>query len=130
MAGIFEPVTMTWGGRDYTIPADRVMRAIASVEDVFTLVDLHRYMATGSPPLAKISSVYAMLLRYAGAKVSDEEVYAGMFDKESGSLQANATNAIMVLLQLMLPPGHLKMSASKEGAEGDAGKAKTSTADQ
>ena len=26
---IFDPVTISWGGRDYTIPPDQVMRAMA-----------------------------------------------------------------------------------------------------
>ena len=49
---------------------------------------------------------YATALRHAGARVTDAEVYSGMFDK--GNQQRAAMNAISALLALMVPPEHLQ----------------------
>jgi hypothetical protein len=93
---LFEPVSLSWGGIEYSIPANRMMRAIAKVEEVITLQQL------GNPdavPMAKISMAYGTLLRYAGAPVTDEAVYEAMFvDGASTPMTATQT-----LLTLMLP---------------------------
>ena len=113
---IFEEVRLTWGGKDYVVPPDRVLRAIAAVEDQLTLGELGRCMVSGTLPLARISMAYGALLRCAGAKVTDDEVYSGLF-KES-RLQQEAMQAVSTLQMLMIPPEHLRKPAPEKPAAG------------
>lgn len=115
--GIFSDVRLQWGEEEYKIPAGSVLRAIAVVEEIITLGEMPR---PGRPriPLARLSMAYAALLRFAGAKVSDDEVYNAMFGKAGGSLAARVSEAVFALECLMIPPEHLRAAA--EGAGGKA----------
>lgn len=114
----FEPFEMEWAGKKYVIPAHRVMGAIARVEDVVTLPQLQDHGLRGSMPMAKIAMAYGALLRYAGAAVTDTEVYEGMFT----SLRENNAKALVdstvVLMSLMVPPS-LVASIKKETPQGN-----------
>jgi hypothetical protein len=103
----FEDVTLKWAGVEYTIPADSMMRAIMLIEEWFTLEDLH--MKSVHLKRAKISAAFAAVLRYAGAKVTDEEVYAGMFKKGV----ANTTIAAVTALSMMMVPADAIEAAAK-----------------
>lgn len=104
MPGAFEDIHLGWGGVQYTIPSNRVMGAIARVEDVMTLSELYQHGQRETVPLGKIAMAYGALLRYAGAPVSDEDVYAGMFSQGADHLQEQVRSAIEHLCQIMLPP--------------------------
>lgn len=99
---LFDDVSLTWKGREYVIPRNRVMGAIARVEDVLTLHELLVIQTRGGTPYAKLSAAYGTVLRYAGAKVEDEDVYAGMFKAETSG---EIGGAVVNLLHMMLPPG-------------------------
>nr|BDD44161.1 hypothetical protein 28 [bacterium] len=110
---IFEPVTLTYSGEDYTIPRDEILQVIAMIEDVVTLGELS---GGGKVPMAKLAMAYGLALRHAGAKVSDEEVYSSLFAEG----QHNATQAVTGLLAMMIPPERLRDPQPKE--DGDAEK--------
>lgn len=109
--GSFDDFKVSWAGKDYVIPAKRRMQAIAAVEDFVTLSDL----CNGKPRFAKLAQAYAALLRQAGARLEDDEVYLGMFGpREEDSESSDATAALIGLLSLMLPPS--EMAKLKEGS--------------
>lgn len=115
---VFEDVKLAWKGGELVIPPERVLRAIVLVEDVLTLGELGRCMVSGTLPLARIASAYGVLLRYAGAKVTDDEVYEGMFAKSE--MQQQAMRAVFALQQLMIPPEHLRKPAPEKPPAGTA----------
>ena len=98
---IFEEVTLSWKGEDYKIPPDRIMGAIAKIEDVITLKELSDFAIKGDAPMAKMAIAYATVLRYAGAKVNEAEVYSAMFDVGHNT---NILTCINALLTMMIPP--------------------------
>lgn len=112
---IFEPVTVSWEGVDYVLPGGEILRTIARVEDVITMVQITRSIENRDLPLAKISQAYGILLRACGARVSDEDVYERMF--KGDDLQAVALRAVVTLQSLMIPPQKLreKMAAAAGG---------------
>ena len=98
---IFRDVELIWQGKTYPVKAENVMRLIAKVEDVCSLVDLH-----GVPKLAKVSAGYAEALRFAGCEVTDEEVYAAIFS--SGNEMSKVLGELVTgLLMMMVPPPDL-----------------------
>jgi hypothetical protein len=111
--GAFDAVTLSWEGRDHTIPANRVLGAIARIEDVVTLEELSRYGERGTMPLAKLAMAYGAVLRYAGANVKDDEVFTGMFS--DGQKQSDLVTALMSLLTMMLPPGSIEENGGNPG---------------
>lgn len=101
MARAFNDVTLKWKGSEYTIPSDQMLEAINRIEDHVSLETLH--VRAGEKPSwkrGKIAQAYAAVLNFAGAKVTPEEVYAGMFEKG----ETNAAGvAVQALIFLMVP---------------------------
>jgi hypothetical protein len=111
---IFEEIRLRWDGREFVVTPDRVMACIAKIEDHITLVELKGYAERGTAPLGKLASAFAAVLRHAGARVTDEEVYAGMF--RSGAMQTQCKVAIETLLLMMIPPQSLQDAVAGEDA--------------
>lgn len=105
---IFEPVTLTWNDEEYTIEPNRVMGLIEVIEDIITLEEV--VSKTGNKR-GKLSRAFASALRYAGAKVNDEDVFKTMFGSTAGS---SISSAVTAILMLMIPPEHLRAETVKK----------------
>lgn len=102
MKNVFKEIKLAWHDKEYTIASDKVMGAIAVIEEHFSFIDLISKLSNQQIPLAKLSIAFADLLKYAGANnVTADEVYAGMF--VSGN-QEVVINAIQTLIFMMIPP--------------------------
>lgn len=99
---MFQPYILKWKGEEFQIPPDRLMMAGAVVDDFTTLGDLLGQLQTRDFKLIKIARAYGALLRFAGAKVTDEEVRDGMF-KGVTIEPAAVVGSVLGLLQLFLP---------------------------
>jgi len=115
---IFEDVSLTWEGKDYRVSRNKIMGLIAAIEERIPFTKLH----SSNPPMSGIAQGYAAALRYAGARVSDEDVYASLFSSDGVGI----SQAISDLSVLMIPPDVIrkKMDASAEN-DAAAGKKKT-----
>lgn len=111
---IFQTLTLHWQDQTYVIPADKVMGAIAVVEDVITFPEIC-IMMTGKPRLARLAEAYGALLRYGGITITDAEVYDALFTK--GTMKKQVGDALNTLLAIMTPPSaHLtEVEAPAEG---------------
>jgi hypothetical protein len=123
---IFNDVGLGWDGADYTIPPNRVLGAIAEIEQVITLSEIAAYHQRGTAPMAKLAQAFGTALRYAGAKVDDDEVYAGMI--RGGDSQSVAIASVTTLLQMMLPPASIVQKAAPRGNGRRAGKRSSKSA--
>lgn len=101
MAGVFPPVELEWRGRFYTVQPHRVMGLLVALERHVSLGEIHAYSLRGASPVATFCQAYGAMLRYAGAHVRDEDVFA--FAMHDGHFQAVA-DAIKELTWLMIPP--------------------------
>ena len=77
MAAIFKERKIEWRGESVTIRA--TMRIINEIEQTVSLAGLARKIYSGNIPLGHLATVYGCLLRGAGIRVSDDEVYASMY---------------------------------------------------
>lgn len=119
--GVFKEVTLEWDGETHVIPSNRVMGAIARVEEFVTLKELSEFsQAPQGAKYARLAQAYGSLLRYAGARVEDDEVYAGMFPKSERDVdfRVKMYDAIGGLLTLMLPPSSMSERVEAAAAEG------------
>lgn len=117
---IFEDIKLSWKGKEHVLPADSMLRTIAQVEDVLSIGKLYESIAKKSLPMAKLAICYGIVLRAAGAEVSDDEVYDGMFANDGESIQRKAFQAIGLLQSLMLPPSAIRSRAESKGKAGEA----------
>lgn len=104
---IFQPVTLKWDDREYVVPANQVMGLIRQIEEFVTLSQV----TSKHPPMGKISSGYAAALAYAGARVTDEDVYYSVF---YGAAAETVRNSVAGLLQMMVPPEKILEGAPKK----------------
>ena len=74
-----------------------------------------------APKFAKIASAFGAALRFAGANVTDEEVFEGMFSDEQNA--TNAITALRLLVVIMVPPR--KESGGKNGPAKEPQKGKS-----
>jgi hypothetical protein len=111
-----QDIVLVWKGEEFKVDAREVLPLIARIEEIITLGELADASTTGKVPLAKLSKAFGTALNYAGAKVTDEEMYVGMFSE--GNMKA-ARLAIMALIGMMIPPEYLQEreeNASKKKA--------------
>lgn len=102
---IFEEVGLTWQGKEYTVPADKVMGLVEVVEDIITIEEL----SGRGIKRAKVARAFAAALRYAGAgKIDHQDVYNQLFGADA---MISTTAAVNGLLSLMIPPEHLQTKA-------------------
>ncbi len=72
----FDPIVLEWGGRSWTIEPHKMMGALQIYERAVTPQDFQLLAAGGMAAApAVVSAAYGALLRYAGARVGDDEVF-------------------------------------------------------
>lgn len=129
---IFEDIVLKWGpkkedGRqpEYRIPSNRVMMAIAVVEEHVTLAELGSIMRTGRVQMAKLAGAYAAILRFAGADVTQEQVYAQLFADTNNGLSSQAISSIVTgLLMMMMPKSVIEQAGKEEAPPENSGEGK------
>lgn len=113
----FQPVKLTWAGREYLLPPDQIVTVICKMEDVITLFELQEFSGKkGTVPLGKVASAYAIALNHVGCPVTDLEVFSGMFPSEGQEVhELNVAAAVKGLMVLMMPPKKMQESLSNSG---------------
>jgi hypothetical protein len=108
----FQPVTLTWKGKDYVVPADRQMKLIRAVEGALIGERGGQVIAIlfnkGGVPHGALAEAFGAALRYAGARVTDEEVYFSIHEDIAAGSQAEVVlktqSMIWGLMSIISPP--------------------------
>lgn len=108
----FQDVTLHWQGDSYKVPRDRLMGLIADVEwalsggraNVNPLAVL--YNESGPHP-SRLAAAMGAALRYAGAEVTDLEIYeviiGGVVEGDETG-RAQAYEGVAMIAALLVPP--------------------------
>lgn len=124
---VFQDIQLSWNGKEHVIPAGELLRLIARLEDVLSIGDFVKAEMNGKIPFAKVAICYGMALRQCGVKVTDEEVYRGMFGANGAELMRLGRTAYYALMGMMVPPEALRSSGATAGkVYGDAAQAGSS----
>lgn len=115
---LFKDVELIFDGETYRVPANRVLMLIAEVEEHITLTELY----SESRKLSALACGYAAALRFAGARVTDEQVYFAMFKSQSSSV--TISEAVAGLLLIMVPPPDMLEGVELDDSEKKQGAAK------
>jgi hypothetical protein len=105
-------IEFSFRGNDYAIPAHRAFKVGADVEEILTLADLSNFARR--PLMFKLASAFATMLRAAGSKVRDEDVFEDMTGGEDPVSAQEKAAAAMNALIAILTGG---MPADGEGGE-------------
>ena len=108
----FEAVTLSWRGQSYTVPANQQMMLIAKLEDALSGESgksaIEVLFRNGGPPHTALARAFGAALRYAGADVSDDEVYLSIHEDIAASSTKQAftklAGMIVTLLAVISPP--------------------------
>jgi hypothetical protein len=123
---VFRELTIKWRGEEYTfVPSMKLMRSIEMGDISFT--DIAVRTSQGRPPVSHIAFVLSKMLNAAGAKVTDEDVYAELI----GGSAEEVTNLISFVLMAFSPAetDEKKADAQTESQSKARAKAKESTGD-
>lgn len=74
MASVFNDIEINWRGEVYRVKP--TMRLLNEIEQLSPIAKIARRILDGEPPKSHIAVAVGILLRSAGARVSDEEIYA------------------------------------------------------
>lgn len=74
---ILKHVKLTWNGSVYDVAV--TMALINRIEENVNLMRLATRLQSADPPLSQVAVVFAHLLNAGGCKVTDAEVWTGMF---------------------------------------------------
>jgi hypothetical protein len=126
---MFEEVGLTYQGREYTIPPERVMGLIATIEEymtheriIYSIASIseaaqkagggsHSESLSGiSIPRAKLAAAMAAAFRYAGAKVTDEDIFKSLFGSDG---VINVLSTLDMLLKITSPPDYMMVAETK-----------------
>jgi hypothetical protein len=66
-------LVLTFRGQDYRVPANRTLQLCERVEDIVRLdeIAVHR----SRPKYGKMARAYGEILRFAGCRITDEEIH-------------------------------------------------------
>lgn len=114
----FEPVTLSWGGQAFTVPAERQLQLIAQIEDALSGATGEQAVAVlmrpNGPPYSRLAAAFGGALRYAGAQVTDDEIYMSIVEalaEQNGDVMLDVRNAVLALLAIIAPPVALSLAA-------------------
>lgn len=106
----FEDVKLSWGGEEYTIPADRVFEAVRRLESILMdggSVPAFVLLLQNRVPQSTLAHAYGEALRFAGAKITGAEVYLSIMDdfaKNQAQAAEKVQSAIVGLMMVISPP--------------------------
>ncbi len=103
---VFKDVHIEWEGEEYIIAKDQVLPAICIIEEFFTIQDLISDMTSGKIKVGKLSCCVCAVLNFAGADLSEGEVFQGLYKGKETREQVTAV--IRTLILMMIPPDELE----------------------
>lgn len=113
----FEPVTLAWKGEEFTVPAENQLRLIAMIEDALSGASGEQAIAMlarpSGPSYSRLAAAYGAALRFAGASVTDDEIYLSImsdFAEQKQDAALKVRGAVMALLAIIAPPIALSLA--------------------
>lgn len=108
----FEDVTLSWKGMEFTVPANKQLMLIARIEDALAGEKGEQAISVlfrrGGPPFSRLAVAYGAALRFAGARVTDEEVYltiqSDIAEKSKAAVAATMQAMLAGLIAIISPP--------------------------
>jgi len=85
MAAVYQDILMEWEGVEYTVKPS--MRLLQDIEQKFSISRVAHRITTGDVPLSHMASIVGIMLRSAGAEVTDDEVFSELMQGDAQVVQ-------------------------------------------
>ena len=97
MSAIFEPVTITWDGQEFTVTP--TYRMVQQLEQHVSIAGVASRAEAGNPPMSHIAYIVSFLLTQAGKPVPADDVYGVMLaDMDTDQIQELASVAVSAFM--------------------------------
>ena len=108
----FEPVTISWQGKSYTVPAERQLMLIARIEDALSGETGEQattiLFRKEGPPHSRLAAAFGAALRFAGGDASDDAIYLSIHEDIAAAAPDRVAEKInlmvLMLLSIISPP--------------------------
>ena len=126
----FDDIVLEWDGQEYRVPANRQMELILRVEAGLTKGDPGQQAYSvltreNGPPIARMAAAYGDALRYAGAPVSDMDV----FNKIMAGIRVGDGSVSAIILTCLNIMGVIGSDEEMPGVAGGAEEKKPQAAE-
>lgn len=85
MAAVYQDILMEWEGVEYTIKP--TMRLMQDIEQKFSISRVAHRITQGDVPLSHMAAIVGAMLRSAGAKVTDDDVFSELMQGDAQVVQ-------------------------------------------
>ena len=85
MAAVYQDILLEWKGVEHTIKPS--MRLLQDIEQKFSISRVAHRITTGDVPLSHMASIVGIMLRSAGAEVTDDEVFSELMQGDAQVVQ-------------------------------------------
>lgn len=97
MAAVYKDILMEWKGVEYTVKP--TMRLLQDIEQKFSISRVAHRITQGDLPLSHMASIVGIMLRSAGAEVTDDEVFSELMMGDAQVVQ----NMVIALISAAFP---------------------------
>jgi hypothetical protein len=112
---VFRDVTITWRGNEYSVtPSLKMLRTIEMMG--ISIFGVASSVQSGTPAFASIASIAGVLLRAAGANVSDDEVFAEM---QKSLRNENAQSVVEMMGSILMAFNPVEQDGGKADAQSE-----------
>ena len=110
--GINKRIELSWNGKPY--PVNMTMRLIEHIEEKLNLGLMAQQCASGDIRFSHAARLVEIVLKDAGAEVTADEIYSGMFSGDDVSV-SDVIEVVGLILSAVFPePKKKAPSASKK----------------
>src|SRR5699024_9895570 len=85
MASVYRDIEMEWQGEVYVVRPS--MRLMQDIEQRFSISGVAHRLMNGDTPFSHVASIVGIMLRSAGCKVTDDEVFMELMRGDTQTVQ-------------------------------------------
>ena len=104
MAAVYRDIQISWGGEEYSIKP--TMALLNQIEQKFSLSRVASRMMDGDTPTSHLAVIVGIMLRSAGAKVTDDEVFAELMTGDASSVTEMGTALLTAAFPMQVDEGN------------------------
>lgn len=104
MAAVYRDISLTWGDKEYTIKP--TMALLNQIEQKFSLSRVASRMMEGDTPTSHLAVIVGIMLRSAGATVTDDEIFAELMTGDQSAVMEMGTALLTAAFPMQVDEGN------------------------
>lgn len=104
MAAVYRDIQISWGGEEYSIKP--TMALLNQIEQKFSLSRVASRMMDGDTPTSHLAVIVGIMLRSAGATVTDDEIFAELMTGDASAVMEMGTALLTAAFPMQVEKGN------------------------